>query len=108
MRWSPRLTAVSVIGFIVLGTAALLAVSGFDVAAACAALVRGAAGSWYAIGSGTLVRSTPLILTGLAVAVAFRAGVFNIGAEGQFLMGAVAQATIALTLHSLTAFLLLP
>jgi len=72
------------------------------------ALLAGAFGSWYAFGSGTLVRSTPLILTGLAVAIAFRAGVFNIGAEGQFLMGAVAQATIALTLHSLPAFLLLP
>jgi simple sugar transport system permease protein len=72
------------------------------------ALLSGAFGSWYAFGSGTLVRATPLILTGLAVAVAFRAGVFNIGAEGQFLLGAVAQATIALTLHTLPAFLLLP
>jgi simple sugar transport system permease protein len=72
------------------------------------ALLAGAFGSWYAFGSGTLVRATPLILTGLAVAIAFRAGVFNIGAEGQFLMGAVAQATIALTLDALPAFLLLP
>jgi simple sugar transport system permease protein len=43
-----------------------------------------------------LVRSTPLILAGLAVAVAFRGGVFNIGAEGQLLMGAVAHAAVAL------------
>ena len=48
-------------------------------------------GSWYAFGSGTLVRATPLILTGLAVAFAFRAGVFNIGAEGQFVVGAAAS-----------------
>jgi simple sugar transport system permease protein len=72
------------------------------------ALFAGAFGSWYAFGSGTLVRATPLILTGLAVAIAFRAGVFNIGAEGQFLMGAVAQATVALTLHALPAVILLP
>jgi simple sugar transport system permease protein len=72
------------------------------------ALFAGAFGSWYAFGSGTLVRATPLILTGLAVAVAFRAGVFNIGAEGQFLMGAAAQATAALALHSLPAVVLLP
>src|SRR4051812_42507469 len=72
------------------------------------ALLSGAFGSWYAFGSGTLVRATPLILTGLAVAVAFRAGVFNIGAEGQFLVGAVAQAVIALTLHALPAVVLLP
>lgn len=37
----------------------------------------------------TLVASTPLILTGLAVAIPFRAGLFNIGAEGQFLIGAL-------------------
>ncbi len=35
----------------------------------------------------TLVRSTPLILTGLSVAFAFRTGLFNIGAEGQFMVG---------------------
>lgn len=37
----------------------------------------------------TLVAMTPLILTGLAVAIPFRAGLFNIGAEGQFVMGAL-------------------
>jgi simple sugar transport system permease protein len=45
-------------------------------------------GSEYAIVSATLVRATPLIFTGLAVAIAFRAGILNIGAEGQFLAGA--------------------
>ena len=72
------------------------------------ALFFGAFGSWYAFGSGTLVRATPLILTGLAVAIAFRAGVFNIGAEGQFIVGAIAQAAVALTLHALPAVVLLP
>lgn len=42
------------------------------------------------------VKATPLILTGLACAVAFRTGFFNIGAEGQFYMGAVAASAIAL------------
>src|SRR6185312_2254839 len=72
------------------------------------ALFLGAFGSWYAIGSGTLVRATPLILTGLSVAVAFRAGVFNIGAEGQFVVGAAAATTAALEMHALPAFVLLP
>jgi simple sugar transport system permease protein len=49
-----------------------------------------------------------LILTGLAVAIAFRAGVFNIGAEGQFLVGAAAGTAIALTLGTLPALLLIP
>lgn len=108
VRWSPRWTAALVIAFIVLGTAGVLFGSGFDVAAAGAALVRGAAGSWYAVGSGTLVRATPLILTGLAVAVAFRAGVFNIGAEGQFLVGAAAATAVALTLGSEPSIIVIP
>ncbi|MEO7083883.1 MAG: ABC transporter permease [Gemmatimonadaceae bacterium] len=72
------------------------------------ALFSGAFGSWYAFGSGTLVRATPLILTGLAVAVAFRAGVFNIGAEGQFLIGASSGTAVALAGSSLPAVVLIP
>jgi simple sugar transport system permease protein len=72
------------------------------------ALLAGAFGSWYAFGSGTLVRAAPLILTGLAVAIAFRAGVFNIGAEGQFIVGAAAATAAALAMHSLPAFILVP
>ncbi len=46
----------------------------------------------------TLVNTTPLIFTGLAVAVAFRAGLFNIGGEGQFFMGAMAAAWLGVAL----------
>jgi len=88
--------------------AGLLRASGFEVGAAFDALVSGSLGSWYAIGSGTLVRATPLILTGLAVAVAFRAGVFNIGAEGQFLVGAAGGSAVALTFPALPSTLLIP
>jgi len=49
--------------------------------------------------SDMLVRATPLILTGLAVAFAFQAGVLNIGAEGQFLVGAACATTTALFLE---------
>jgi ABC-type uncharacterized transport system permease subunit len=61
---------------------------------ALAAFWRGSFGSEYAIVSATLVRAIPLIFTGLAVAISFRAGVFNIGADGQFLAGATAAATV--------------
>jgi general nucleoside transport system permease protein len=80
----------------VLSLAALLALffalrlSHYDAPAAMRALWTGSVGSWYALTSGTLVRAVPLILTGLAVALAFRAGVFNVGAEGQLLLGAIA------------------
>lgn len=72
------------------------------------AFLNGAFGSWYAFGSGTLVRATPLILTGLAVAIAFRAGVFNIGADGQLLIGAAAASAVALGAPTLPAIVLLP
>ena len=52
-------------------------------------LITGSIGSTFAI-EGTLLKSVPLLLTGLAVVVAFRAGVWNIGGEGQFIAGAIA------------------
>src|SRR5690242_14253087 len=58
--------------------------------------------------SETLVFTTPLILTGLAVAVAFRAGLFNIGAEGQLVMGAIAAAVVGIKLGTWPALILLP
>jgi general nucleoside transport system permease protein len=80
----------------------------YDPVRAAAALLNGAVGSWYAIGSGTLVRATPLVLTGLAVAIAFRGGVFNVGAEGQFLVGATAATAVALYGPALGSTALVP
>ena len=57
--------------------------------------------------SETLFYATPLILTGLAVALAFKAGLFNIGAEGQAIMGAVAATVVGVAL-GLPFFLHLP
>jgi simple sugar transport system permease protein len=56
-------------------------------------LLKGAFGSRYDLGM-TLFYSTPLIFTGLSVAVAFQAGLFNIGAEGQLTLGALAAAVV--------------
>src|SRR6185503_11294404 len=66
---------------LVVGIPLLLRGLGFAAIPAIAALFRGSLGSGYSITSATLVRATPLILTGLSVAIAFRAGIFNIGAE---------------------------
>ena len=74
----------------------VLFLSGAQLVPAFIALWRGAFGSWDALLSGTLVRATPLILTGLAVALAFRAGVWNIGADGQLLAGAAAATAVGL------------
>lgn len=77
-------------------TAMLLLAGNYPVGAGLGALWTGSFGSWYAISSATLVRAVPLLLTGAAVALAFRAGVLNIGAEGQLLVGAAAAAGVAL------------
>ena len=55
-------------------------------------------GETLALVSDVLVRATPLALTGLAVAIAFRGGVWNIGADGQFLAGATLAAWIGVML----------
>lgn len=56
----------------------------------------------------TLSKATPLIFTGLAVAVALRAGLFNIGAEGQLLVGGLAAAWVGYAVKGLPAFIHLP
>lgn len=66
----------------------LLVAAGADPVLALAALTKGAFGTLHAT-TETLVRATPLIFTGLAAAVAFRARVWNIGAEGQVFAGAI-------------------
>lgn len=90
------------IGFVVL--AAGLSLGGYDPVLSLGALWRGAFGSWYAITSATLVRAVPLILLGLGVALAFRAGVFNIGADGQFYAGAIAAAWIGVRVAAWPSF----
>ena len=77
-----------------------LALLGYDAGAALGALWRGAFGSWYAISSATMVRAIPLMAIGLGLAISFRAGALNIGAEGQFAVGAMAATAVALATGS--------
>jgi ABC-type uncharacterized transport system permease subunit len=96
---------------VVLGIAVLalgLLAAGYDPAQALSALWAGAFGSWYAFTSATLVRAVPLIIIGLGIALGFRAGAFNIGAEGQFYAGAIAATWIGLHVGSLPALLAVP
>ena len=76
-------------------TVATIAAAHGDIRLALTALWQGAFGNSYALGT-TLVETIPLLLTGLGVAVAFRAQMFNIGGEGQFLVGALLAAALAL------------
>ncbi|MBK9726108.1 MAG: ABC transporter permease [Actinomycetales bacterium] len=56
----------------------------------------------------TFQKTTPLILTGLAVSVAFRVGLFNIGAQGQLLCGAMGAAWVGFTMKDLPGIILIP
>jgi simple sugar transport system permease protein len=80
----------------IIGAVIVLA-TGNDPIAAYVALTEGAVGDQLALGR-TLLYTTPLIFTGLAVAVAFRAGLFNIGGEGQVYMGAITAAWLGVSL----------
>jgi general nucleoside transport system permease protein len=68
--------------------------AGAPVGQAYALLLQGGFGSRFAL-TETLTRATPLIFTGLAAAVAFRARLFNIGVEGQLYLGAIAAVAVA-------------
>ncbi len=67
----------------------------------------GAWGSTDAAAS-TLSKVTPILLTGLAVSIAYRAGLLNIGCEGQLTLGALSSASISIAASSLPPFILLP
>ena len=101
--WRQQLvgTAIAVVLGLLVGALLILLSSalseeGFDPRlpfTAYAALLEGSLGSMRGIGN-TLNATTPLILTGLSVAFAFRAGLFNIGAQGQFFVGAFVAAVV--------------
>jgi len=73
---------------------------------AYAGMLQESIGSFYGL-SETLVKATPLIIAGLAVSVAFRMQIWNIGAEGQLLMGAIGAAWVALY-SGIEGYLILP
>ena len=81
------------VAFTLLVTSVLVAWAGAPVGRAYALLLEGGFGSRFAL-TETLTRATPLMLTGLAAAVAFRARLFNIGAEGQLYLGALAAVAV--------------
>lgn len=107
-RWSGVLLALGVLALSLALLAGALHLAGYDAGRALAALWRGSFGSTNAFLSATLVRATPLLLAGLGVALAFRAGIWNIGAEGQLLAGAAAATTSSVLLGDLPRLVLLP
>lgn len=94
-RWlSPALTLAAVaIALVISGV--IIAVVGGDPIRSYLHILNAAFGS-VGVLSDTLVKATPLLLTGLACALAFRMRLWNIGAEGQFLLGAWGASAVVL------------
>ncbi len=105
-----RSAVIPVIGNIILAllvSMVLIAVSGADPFLAISSLFRGAFGSWNKVLE-TLIKSTPLIGVGLAIAIGFTGGVFNIGVEGQFLAGAFVCGLLGIFFPGLPGYIYIP
>lgn len=87
--------------------AVLLLISGANPLQAYASLFKGAFGTPTYF-QRTLEKATPLIFSGLAVSLAFKAGLFNIGAQGQLLVGAMAAALVGVYVKGLPAAIHIP
>src|SRR5215213_6140789 len=111
INWSNLLTEIlvpvlAIFTALVIGALIILA-TGASVALAYGGLFDGAVGSLPALAN-TLVESTPYILAGLAVALSFKCGLFNIGVEGQLAMGAICSAVVGYQITGLPLLIHLP
>jgi simple sugar transport system permease protein len=100
---------VAVVLALIIGGVVMLA-TGVDLASigrSYVALFTGSMGSAYAL-SETLTAAAPLTLAGLGLAIGFRAGLFNIGAEGQVLMGGMAAVVVGFSLRNWPMIIHLP
>lgn len=93
------------LGFLV--GAIVMLIGGYDPLTAYSALFTRVFGNMYNFGE-AVREMTPLMLTGLAVAFAFRSGMFNIGADGQVMIGMTAASVVGIKFAALPAFLLVP
>lgn len=87
--------------------ALILWISGSNPINAYIALARGSFGDLTAVGR-TLEKATPLMFAGLAVAFAFKAGLFNIGGQGQLLIGGIFAAYLGFSIQGLPFFIHMP
>lgn len=87
--------------------ALIMLACGYQPITAFAAMYQGALGGMREV-TETFVKTCPLLLTGLAVAFAFRCGVWNIGAEGQYLIGTLVTTWIGTSVANLSPFLFIP
>jgi len=94
-----------VLGFFIGGVCIVIA--GSNPIIAYAALFRGSLGSLTSFGE-TMYKMTPIVFTGLSVAVAFRCGLFNIGAEGQYIVGSIMSIVVGWVFRDFPGIILIP
>ncbi len=106
-RWLEYLTLALSLLLALAVIAVLFRALGVNPIVAYQRIFRGAFGSLYGL-SETIVKAIPLMLVGVGLTIAFRARVYNIGAEGQLLVGAICATGLALACPNWPAWLLLP
>lgn len=107
LGWRSCLVLFSAIGVSLALSGVLLALRGTPPAEGIVTLFQGAFGSRWAI-EDSLIKAIPIFLCSLGVAIAFRLQVWNIGAEGQFALGAMGATWVALSFPDWPGYLLLP
>lgn len=107
IRFLINLTPLAAFAVAMLIMAVLILLLGRDPWEAFIGLYQGAFGSTYALAD-TVVKGTPILFVALGICIAFRAGVLNIGGEGQFVLGSLASTIICLAYPGWPAWLLIP
>ncbi len=87
--------------------AGIMLLCGHDPAQGYAALIKGALGKPRAVGN-TLAKTVTLCLTGLAMSLAAKAGMFNVGGEGQLLLGAIFACQVGIWMDGMSPWLVIP
>ena len=106
-RWRKMASYASIAGIATVVALLFITLSGSVMGKAFPGFARGLFGSAYSAAE-VFVKATPLILVGLGVAVGFRSGFTNIGAEGQLYMGAIATTFIATRIPGLPVYVMIP
>jgi simple sugar transport system permease protein len=107
LGWSRAAVLCAALALALALSALFLALLGKPALEGMLLLFKGAFGSSWAL-EDTLIKSIPIFFCSLGVAVAFKLGIWNIGAEGQFALGAIGATWVALSFPGLPWFLLLP
>lgn len=105
--WGSCLVVVSALALSLALSALLLSLGGTPPQTGLGVLFRGAFGSRWAL-EDSVLKAIPIFLCALGVAVAFRLKIWNIGAEGQFALGAIGATWMALSFPTWPKFVLLP